>query len=390
MTVEIGGSVEPGFEAVRDVMVANFEDRGEVGASAAAYIDGKQVFNIWAGEAQPGVSWKQDTVVTVYSTTKGATALVIQLLADRGKLDVTKPVAHYWAEFAQNSKEGVSVEHVLTHTSGLIRVTGYAELLKDHSFVGDLDRVAAKIAEAELDFEPGSQVGYQAVTYGFILGELVRRVDGRSLGTVWREEIADPFDIDFHIGLGEQQHQRTAKIIDAPMPPEAAVQFYLAMFTPHTIQGQAMMVGDGGMMAVADQANLPHTLSAEIPAAGGVGSANSIARWYAILANNGELEGRRLVSTESIEDFSRERVAGQDMVGMLESRFGLGYALPTALSPYASVGTAFGHSGLGGSVGFADPKHRISFGYAMNQLRFPNLNDASRAERFIKALYRSL
>lgn len=390
MTVEIHGTVEPGFEAVREVMVANFKDRGEVGAGAAAYVEGKQVFNIWAGEAQPGVAWDERTLVTVYSTTKGAAALVIQLLADQGRLDVSKPVADHWPEFAQNSKQGVTVEHVLTHSSGLIRVDDYAALLKDHTFVGDLDRVAAKIAEASLDFEPGTQVGYQAVTYGFILGELVRRIDGRSLGNVWREDIAEPFDIDFHIGLPAGDQSRTATVLDAPMPTEAAVQFYLSMFTPHTIQGQAMMVGDGGLMTVADQANLPHTLAAEIPAAGGVGNANAIARWYAILANDGAFQERRLVSPESIVDFSRQRIAGQDMVSMMESRFGLGYALPTALSPYASVAAAFGHSGLGGSVGFADPKHRISFGYAMNQLRYPKLNEASRAERFVKALYRAL
>ncbi len=371
-------------------MASNFDERDEVGASAAAFVGEELVFDIWAGEASPGVAWTEDTIVPVFSTTKGATALVIQVLVDRGLIDVGRPVCEYWPEFAQHGKEGITVEHVLTHTSGVLRVENYQALVGDGAFLNDLDRIAEVIANCKPDFPPSAYIAYQAVTYGFILGELVRRVDGRSLGTVWRQDIAAPHGIDFHIGLEPGEHGRVARLIDAADPTEEAVQFYLSMFTPDTLQGQAMMVSRAGLAAVADRANDPATLTAEIPAAGGVGSARAIATWYAILANGGELRGRRLVSPESIAAHTAERSSGTDMVSMLESRFGLGYALPTELTAYADIPTAFGHSGLGGSVGFADPATNIAFGYTMNQIRYPGPTDPTRAGVLVQALYSSL
>lgn len=387
---DILGTIHPGFESVADAMLANFVDPGEIGASAAAFIEGELVVDIWAGHARKGVPWDRTTIVPVFSATKGATALVIQLLADRGQLDVHMPVSRYWPEFGTNGKESVTVEHVLTHTSGVLRVGDYMERIGDEDFLNDLDHIAETISGCSLDYEPGSQVAYHAVTYGYILGEVVRRVDGRSLGTVWKQEIAEPFGIDFHIGLPAAEHHRVARLYDAPPPDEPAVQFYLAMFTPDTLQGQAMMVDAGGFLEMADRANDPGTLTAEIPAAGGVGSASAIATWYAILANDGTLHGHRLVSEDSIAKHTTERSSGNDMVSMMDSRFGLGYALPTLLSPYANIDTAFGHSGFGGSVGFADPARRLSFGYAMNQLRIPGPDQTTRAERLVTALYKAM
>lgn len=388
--VEIHGTVDPGFEAIAEAMAANFTNPGEVGAAAAAVVEGEVVVDIWAGLARPGVPWARDTIVPVFSATKGATALVIHVLADRGELDIKAPIARYWPEFAQHGKGSVTVEHVLTHTSGVLRVNDYLPRIGDGDFLNDLDRIAETISACRLDFEPGSRVAYQAVTYGYILGEIVRRVDGRTLGTIWREEIAEPFGIDFWIGLPLEEHGRVAELYDAPPPDEPAVQFYLAMFTPDTLQGQAMMVDGGGFLSMADRANEPSALTAEIPAAGGVGSARAMATWYAILANGGTLGGRQLVSGESITRHSAERSAGNDLVSMMESRFALGYALPTPLSPYVHIEHAFGHSGFGGSVGFADPSRRLSFGYAMNQLRLPAPDEVTRAERLITALYGSL
>ncbi|NND12365.1 MAG: beta-lactamase family protein [Acidimicrobiia bacterium] len=388
--VEIHGTVHRGFEAVAEAMAANFVDPGEVGAAAAAFVEGEAIVDIWAGRARPEVPWARDTIVPVFSATKGAAALVIHVLADRGALDIQAPIARYWPEFAQHGKESVTVEHVLTHTSGVLRVDDYLPRIGDGEFLNDLDRIADTISACRPDFEPGSRVAYQAVTYGYILGEVVRRVDGRTLGKVWREEIAEPFGIDFWIGLPPEEHNRVAELYDAPPPQEPAVQFYLAMFTPDTLQGQAMMVDQGGFLKMADRANDPAALTAEIPAAGGVGSAVAMATWYAILANGGALHGRRLVTGESIATHSKERSTGNDLVSMMDSRFALGYALPTPLSPYVHIEHAFGHSGFGGSVGFADPSRRLSFGYAMNQLRLPAPDEVTRAERLITALYESL
>ena len=380
--MEVGGFANEGFERVRDTFVANFTERGDVGAAVAVYLDGQPVVDLWGGVARPGEPWQEDTLVGVFSTTKGPTALVVQLLDERGVLDVDQPIVEYWPEFGANGKQDITLADVLSHRSGVLIVPGYRELQ-----MFETEAIVERIEQAEPMWEPGSQHGYHALTFGWIAGEAVRRTAGRSLGTVFADEVAAPLGLEFWIGLPEALDARVAGFIDAPPPDDDTVAAYLAMFTPDTWTGQAHYVGESGLLEVADGANSAEMRRAEIPAAGGIGTMRSLARMYGALAVGGTLDGIEIVSPQSIEKFTAEQVHGFDTVHMLESRYGLGYARPTDLFPMGPNDEAFGHGGLGGSLAFADPAARVGFAYAPNQLLFPNLNEGTRSRALADAVY---
>ncbi len=386
-TSSSSGSVDEAFSAVRAEFERNFSDRGDVGAAVAVYSDGRPVVDLWGGEARPGQPWAEETMVPVFSTTKGPTTLAVQLLANRGIVDIDTPVSDYWPEFAEADKGHITVTDVLTHRSGLITVDAYEEFLAVDGIWEEYDLIAERLAASSPLWEPGDRHGYHALTFGWILAEVVRRAAGRTLGTVFREEIADPLGIDFWIGLPDDQHGRVADLIDAPPPSDPSVAAYLAMFTSGTWTGQAHFVGPGGVGKVAETFNSPATRRAEIPAGGGIGTARGLARMYAALAAGGSLDGQTLVSSESVELFAKERVRGPDAVLIMETRYGLGYARPTQLLPMGPSDEAFGHGGLGGSLAFADPEAGIGFAYVPNQLQFPRLDQKTRARALIDAVY---
>ncbi len=385
-----GGHAAPAFDGVRRAFAENFESRGEAGAAVAVYAGGELVVDVWGGEARPSVPWERDTMVCVFSTTKGVTTFVVQTLVDQDLIDVDERVATYWPEFGVNGKDGITVAQILTHSAGVLSFDDYHEVFALESNDDAAELVRRRIAEAKPYWDPGTMHGYHALTFGWILGEVVRKVTGRTIGTVLREDIAPQLDLDFWIGTPDSEFGRVADLIDAPPPTDPSVVAFLKVFNPGTWTGQAHMVGEKGVFGVAADFNQPRTRRAEIPAGGGIGTARSLARMYGVLAGGGELDGRRLLRRETVDLFAAERVRGTDAVLILESRFGLGYARPTPLSPFGPNDEAFGHGGLGGSFAFADPVAGVGFAYVMNQLQFPNLNETTRAGALVDAVYESL
>ena len=390
MTVAVAGSVAPGFAPVAAAFAANFAERGEVGASFAAFAEGRQVADLWAGEARPGAPWEAGTMAVVFSTTKGPTTLTIQALAEQGALDITRPVADYWPEFAAAGKGGITLRHILTHTSGVIDFPGYEAVVGDTSWWHDLDAVAAAFAATSPAWEPGTAHGYHGVSFGLLLGEVVRRATGATLGTAFSRLVAGPLGIDFHIGLPRDRNRRVARLGDAPPVTDPVVAAYLAQFHPGTLTGRAHFATHRGITQVATLFNREEMWSAEFPSGGGIGSARALATMYDALAHGGARQGVRLVSEESVARHAAEARRGPDLVLLFETRYGLGYQLPTPLADFGPSPAAFGHGGLGGSVGFADPAHRVAVGYVANQLRYTAPGEVTRAGALVEALYECL
>jgi CubicO group peptidase (beta-lactamase class C family) len=387
MTVAIRGSVAPGFSAVAAAFAANFADRGEAGAAFSAFVEGLPVVDLWAGEARPGVPWEAGTMAVVFSTTKGPTTLTIQALAEQGALDMARPVADYWPEFAAAGKGGITLRHILTHTSGVIDFPGYEAVVGDTSWWHDLDAVAAAFAAAAPAWEPGTAHGYHGVSFGLLLGELVQRATGATLGSAFARLVAGPLGIDFHIGLPPSLNERVALLVDAPAARDPVVAAYLAQFRPGTLTGRAHFATHRGITQVATLFNREGMWSAEFPSGGGIGSARALATMYDALAHGGTRHGVRLVSEESIARHAAETRRGPDLVLLFETRYGLGYQLPTPFADFGPSPAAFGHGGLGGSVGFADPAHRVAVGYVANQMRYTAPGEVTRAGALVGALY---
>jgi CubicO group peptidase (beta-lactamase class C family) len=390
MTPDLHGTVAPGFEPVRAAFAANFAERGEVGAGFAAFVEGRLVADLWGGEARPGVPWEEDTMAVVFSTTKGPTTLTVEALVDRGVLDVEAPVAAYRPQFAAAGKEGITLRHLLTHTSGVIDFPGYQAVVEDAAWWHDLDAIAAAFAGAAPAWEPGTAHGYHGVSFGLLLGEVVRRATGTTLGTVFSDLVAHPLGLDFFIGLPASQNSRVALLVDSPPVTDPLVSAYLSLFTPETLTGRAHFVTTTGITHEARLFNREEMWSAEFPSGGGIGTARALAVMYDALANGGSRQGRRIVSEESVAAFAAETRRGPDLVLLLETRYGLGYQRPTQFSELGPSDAAFGHAGLGGSVGFADPERRVSVGYVANQLEFPAPGVTSRAGALTDALYACL
>ena len=344
--------------------------------------------DIWAGQAAPGRPWAEDTLVFVFSVTKGATALVAQILADRGQMDLDAPVAAYWPEFADRGKDRATVRHILSHTIGVPFFPEYSDLVSwdDASGWHRLDEIAARLAAAPLAWAPGTMVGYHAITFGWLMGELVRRIDGRTLGAFFAEEVAGPLGLDFWIGLPEDQHHRVATLLADPDPP---TDFIEALSGPETPAKAALFIGPMGRSYM-ELANDPVYWTAEAPAVNGIGEARSVARMYAMLAKGGELDGMRIVSEASIAAHSAEQIRGTDAVFFGDSRVALGYgrSSPGGLS-LGPNDEAFGMQGLGGALGYADPVAEVGFGYVMNQTLMGTGTDP-RPRALSEALYRSI
>lgn len=361
----IHGHCDSGWEGVREAFAANFDAHGDVGAACCVYRHGAPVVDLWAGFADlaAGRWWEQDTIQIVFSATKGLTAAVLLRLAERGLVDLDAPVARYWPEFAANGKAEVPVRWVLAHRAGLAAVDG--DLTLDDVLAWD--PVVAAIAAQPPNWEPGTAHGYHARSYGWILGEVVRRVTGRSLGAVLAEEIARPLGIDFFVGLPAGERARTARIL----PPEGGLPSVADFLGSDSLMAR-VMTGPSGLFDYGEMWNDPRVLAAEMPSSNGVGNARALARFYAALL--GPVDGVRLLAPETVAAACRVQSDGADRVLFLPSRFGTGFMLQPMVAPGGSP-RCFGHQGAGGSLGMADPDTGVAFGYVTTRMRFDPAGD---------------
>ncbi len=366
----IGGEVAAGFEPVREAFAENFARHGDIGAAVCVYRDGQPVVDLWGGIADrdTGRPWERDTLQLVYSATKGATATAAHMLAERGLLDLDAPVAEYWPEFAANGKADIPVRWLLSHQAGLVtldRPVPLAEALSWHP-------MAAALAAQRPMWTPGTAHGYHGRTWGWLVGEVIRRVSGRTPGRFFADEIAAPLGLDFFIGLPASERHRVSRMtyrrpdVDlTTLPPELVPEGLRAQVAawrdPNSFSNRAYAVTD----PVAIDFDSPEVQAAELPASNGIGTARALARMYAALI--GEVDGVRLLSPETVASAAKEQAAGMDQVLVAPSRFSSGYQLPTEDNPMTGP-SAFGHNGRGGSLAFADPGHGIAFGYVMNHI----------------------
>lgn len=365
----IEGNVEPGFEVVADAFATNFTEHGDIGAAVCVYHRGRNVVDLWGGWADREANrrWRRDTLQLVFSTTKGVAATCVHQLVERGVLDLDAPVATWWPEFAQAGKADIPLRWVLSHEAGLAAVTGEVTM---HDVLGWHGVVEAIAAQAPV-WEPGTAHGYHARSFGWILGEVVRRATGRSIGRYFAEEIAQPLGLDFFIGLPDDQRDRVAKLYPPVIAP-AVAQAMDAFLGPDTLLGQVLR-GPSGLFGYDDMWNRPEVLAAEMPSSNGIGTARAIAKLYASLI--GEVDGVRLLAPETVARATRVQVSGPDHVIGLPMSFGLGYMTP----PSAGGPGAFGHDGAGGSLGVADPSGAWALGYVMNQMQLDLTGDARSA-----------
>ena len=372
----IDGDVAPGFAPVRDAFAANFRERGEVGAAVCVYHRGRPVVDLWGGIADPATQrpWNRDTLVLVYSMTKGVSATCAHLLVERGQLDLDAPVARYWPEFAARGKSSIPVRWILAHRAGLAVIEG--DMTREETLAW-LPVVEALAAQAP-NWEPGTKHGYHLRSYGWLVGELTRRIDGRTIGRFFAEEIAARIGLEFWIGLPESEEPRLAVLV--PPPPEFHAM--LASLPPEVLLNRAT-TGPSGHFAYDARWNERALHACELPSSNGIGTARSLARLYASLI--GEVDGIRTLRPETIANATKVESQGIDAVLMRETTFGLGFMLPPTLVPGTGP-HAFGHGGAGGSVAFADPDHDLAFTYAMNHLRFDPRGDP-RSESLVRATY---
>jgi CubicO group peptidase (beta-lactamase class C family) len=356
------GYVHDKFAGVRGVFDHNLQSGADCGASFCATVVGEVVVDLWGGWADEGQTrpWEADTIVNVYSTTKTMTALTALLIADRGLLDFDAPVAKYWPEFAANGKAGVKVSHLMSHSSGL---SGWKEpLVKEDLY--DWDKVTALLAAQAPFWEPGTAIGYHAITQGFLVGEVIRRITGKSLGTVFREEIAEPLGADFHIGLPASEDHRVAELI--PPPPGSGIG--------DNIQSELQdnMANNPGVHV--HETRTRAWRAAEIPAGGGTGNARSIAQIHCILANGGVAQGKRFMSEAGCRKALELQIEGPDLVLGAPARFGMGFGLSGGVIPTPNPNTIF-WGGYGGSLAIIDMDARTTFGYAMNKMAPTTMGD---------------
>ena len=384
---QVEGTVEPGFDGVRGAFERNFEQHGEVGAAFALHVNAKLVVDLWGGtsDVKTGRPYTQDSLQLVYSTTKGATAMCANLLAERGLLDVDAPVAQYWPEFAQSGKANIPVRMLLNHQAGLYTIDkapAYADTLKWDPII------EALAAQAPL-WEPGTQHGYHALTYGWLVGEVVRRISGKSIGQFFQEEIAAPLGIEFWIGLPKEQHDRVATLVAADEPTDPAAKAMAEQFMgPDTMMGKALSCSGALTSPDGDNSfNRPELWSAEVPAANGITNARSLSRLYASLI--GEVDGVRTLKPETIAKATEVQDTYADAVLMgMGTRFGLGFMLSSEFAAFGGP-RGFGHPGAGGSVGFADPDKGVAFGYVMNKMQ-TNLAGDPRTLTLIEESYKAI
>lgn len=379
---EIHGTVAPGFEAVRDAFAANWELQGEVGASVSATVGGETVVDLWGGTAtfdDGERDWERDTIINVWSTTKTMSFLCCLLLADRGELDLSAPVATYWPEFAANGKAHIATRHIMGHTAGL---SGWDEPLEMTDLL-DHDKLVSLHAAQAPWWEPGSASGYHAISQGYLLGEIVRRVSGRTLGTFFADEIAGPLGADFHIGTGPEHDHRVAHVI----PPA-----YGLGQDPDAPQIDRESIAWRTLSNPSTDASFSSTIPwrrAEVPAAGGHGNARSVAAIHTLTANGGSAGGQQIISPDGLERIFDVQAEGMDLVLLgTDLRLGMGFGLPGPMLPLPNPRTCY-WGGWGGSLAIVDMDLGLSFSYVMNRME-SSLTGDLRGAGVLLAMYGAL
>jgi CubicO group peptidase (beta-lactamase class C family) len=372
---DLGASVRgfcaPGFERVRAALGEILVAGSEVGAALAVYIGGEPVVDLWAGhtDAARTRAWDRDTIVNLYSIGKAVTAICALRLVEAGRVDLDAPVARYWPEFAQAGKGRIPVRYLLTHQAGLPAI---AHPLPSGAW-SDWRAMTDALAAQAPWWEPGAGHGYHVNTQGFLIGEVVRRVTGQTLGAYLRESFAGPAGIDFFIGFGSELDARCADLVPRPTTAEDAELERQLSVDPRTLSGVPLMrlnaYRNPPELSGTGVVNTRVWRAAEVPSTNGHGHARAVARLYSALAGDGTLDGVHVLSPEMIARATVRAVEGDDLVLQRPTRFGLGFQLPMPERPLGPSPRAFGHFGAGGSLGFADPDAHVAFAYAMNQGR---------------------
>ena len=377
--VEINGTCAAGFWPVRHAFAANFAERDEIGASVAVAIRGEPVVNLWAGWADPGRTraWQRDTLTNVWSTTKAMTSLCAHILMDRGELDPDAPVVRYWPEFAAGGKSGILVRQIMSHQSGL---TGLLVPCTVSDYY-DWDKITSRLAGQEPLFPPGSTSGYQAITFGYLVGEVVRRITGQSCGAFFAAEIAGPLGADFFIGLPRAELGRCSDLQGVrPSEDEQA-----ALAQAYANADPAALAALLNPSLTGDEANADAWRMAEIPAANGHGTALGLVTVFGALTDG----SGRLISVKTLEAARTSQGRHTDVVLGFPLEFGLGFGLSGPEGHFGPNPAAFGHDGFGGSAVGADPEAGVAIAYVMNRMGM-NLVDDSRKMSLIDAVYRCL
>lgn len=377
--VSINGTCKPGFEPVRDAFAANFTDRDEIGASVAVVLGGKPVVDLWAGWADLARTreWQADTLTNVWSTTKAMTSLCAHLLMERGELDPDAPVAKYWPQFAANGKGDMPVRWLMCHQSGLTGLAVPATLTDYY----DWEKITGLLAEQAPFFPPGTTSGYQAITFGYLVGEVIRRITGQSVGSFFAVEIAGPLDADFHIGVPEPDLGRCSELqgVRPTQDEQAALAQAYANATP------AAMAALLNPSLTGDEANADDWRMAEIPAANGHGTALALATIFGAVTDGSE----RLISAKTMEAARTGNGLHTDLVLGFPLEFGLGWGISGDDHHFGPNPAAFGHDGFGGSAVGGDPEAGVAFAYVMNRMGM-NLVDDPRKMAIIDGVYQSL
>lgn len=364
--MDIHGTYDSKFQAVVDRFEKNFEEHGDVGACFSATIEGEYVCDIHAGHRNGAktLPWEADTIVNVYSTTKTMSFLCILLLVERGQLSVNDKVAKHWPEFAQNGKENIEVSHLMSHSAGL---SGLNERTKPEDLY-DWDKITGMLAAQAPWWEPGTQSGYHAITQGFLLGEVVKRITGKTIGAYFREEIAQPLKADFHIGVDPKDFDRIGELIppptaivdpDAP-PPDPENIGYKTFISPASDVSQTTTAG---------------WRQAEIPAANGHGNAHAVVKVQSVVANLGSAFGVDLLSKDTCLSIMDVQTNGQDLVLGVPLTFGLGYGLRSDTSPMGPNANTCFWGGYGGSSIVVDMDSHACLSYVMNKMEAGALGD---------------
>jgi CubicO group peptidase (beta-lactamase class C family) len=395
MSTDLHGDCDPRFASVRDEFERNFRERREPGASVCVQLEGRTVVDLWGGvvNRRTGQPWERDTLVVVWSCTKGAVALCAHMLVSRGQLDLNAPVARYWPEFAREGKDAIPVRWLLDHQAGL---PALRQPLRPGGLY-DWDYMVEALAAEKPFWQPGTRQGYHATTFGHLVGEVVRRVSGQPLADFFREEVAGPLGIDFHMGLPEADEGRVAMTLRADPPPPGEPT---RRFTKDSIDDpkgmQALMVTNTGRRPHDHDSREAH--AAVLPSQGGITNARGLAGLYAPLAMGGTAGSVRLLDPDTLAAASAvSSASGDDAMLRIGLRFAPGFmkssdnrqAPPGMRDGLILSEAAFGHAGMGGSLGFADPAVKLSFGYAMNKQGLGvMLNE--RGQSLVDAVYRSL
>jgi len=374
--VDVSGFCDPKFDAVREAFEANFEQRGDVGASVAVTLEGEFVVDLWGGhrDASGEAPWQEDTIVNVWSTTKTMAAMCALVLADRGEVDFDAKVSTYWPEFAQNGKENVTVGHFMSHSAGL---SGMDEKMGAPE-IYDWDKVVNALAAQAPWWEPGTASGYHALTQGHLIGEIVRRVSGKSLGTFFADEIAGPLHADFHIGVAESDFDRIGQLIPPTEGPGG-------LGDPDSIGARTF----ANPAINAHAAATAEWRKAEIPAANGHGNARGVVRAQTPMANGGSAFGVEILSKQGAARVFEEQTNGTDLVMNVPLRFGLGYGLTQPAMPMGPNEHIAYWGGWGGSSIVIDQDAHLCVSYVMNKMD-PDLLGDVRGFSLLQATYGAL